>query len=660
MKSLLSAIVLTVLSVGLCENSLGQWSGDSTVNTPIAVASGVQSAPSVFSNGAGGALITWTDARSGNNDAYAQMINASGAVQWTANGIVVSAATGDQNNPMAVSDGSGGYIITWWDTRNSSWDIYAQRINSSGVAQWTADGVLICAAAGAQSFPMLVPDGSGGAIITWQDARGASQDIYAQRINGSGVVQWTTDGVAVCTATGSQMMPNLISDGSGGAIIAWTDARGINYDIYAQRLNANGDTLWTADGVLLCGANAMQDKQAIMSDSAGGAIIVWEDRRSGDWDVYAQRVNASGVVQWTSDGVIIVSTTDDQTIPVLVSDGSGGAIIAWNDFRSGTNADIYAQRINSSGTRLWGSTGKGVVTLTSGQGGPAIAIDGSGGAIVAWNDSRNGTTDIYAQRLDASGNALWNSGGIAICAATGSQDLGVINNRNIIPIVSDGSGGAIIVWSDPRNGGVNDVYAQWVGNNSSLPVELASFSARAKQSAVELAWSTATEVNSYGFEVQRQDIVNEGTNGIWTKIGFVPASGTSSGVREYSFTDQKPPAGRYGYRLKQVDKNGSFKYSNVEEVEMDAAPKEFTLGQNYPNPFNPATSIEFSVAQNGKAVMKIYNVLGQEVATVFDQEAEAGKYYQAQFNATRLASGVYVSVLESGGKRLLRKMLLVK
>jgi hypothetical protein len=664
-KKIASITIAIALLVGYQAELFAQWSGDSTVNTAISVATGNQSTPSAFSDGAGGALITWTDARSGNNDAYAQLVNASGVVQWATDGVIVSATTGDQNNPMAVSDGSGGYILAWWDTRGASYDIYTQRINSSGVSQWAANGIPICTAAGNQIFPMIVSDGSGGAIITWDDSRSGSSDVYAQRINGNGDTLWTANGVPVCTATGNQTSPIIIGDGSGGAIIAWTDARGINNDIYAQRINATGDTLWTADGVVITAATNSQMNPAMVADGSGGAILVWQDRRdsgTNGWDIYSQRVDASGVVQWTADGIPISTSADDQTIPVLVSDGSGGAIIAWSDFRSGTNADIYAQRVISSGSKQWISTGVGVVTLSSNQSSPVIASDSAGGAIIAWNDGRNSNiTDIYAQRLNGSGNALWQANGVAICTATGYQDLGVANNRNIRPMVSDGSGGAIVVWSDPRSGAGTDVYAQWMGSTSVLPVEMFSFSASVRGSTVNVRWTTATEVNNYGFEVERKAISGQlSAVSAWIEIGFVAAAGASNGPHEYSFTDQSLSAGVYTYRLKQVDKNGSFKYSNSSEVEVGVTPKEFTLGQNYPNPFNPSTTLEFTLATDGRAVVKVYDVLGQEVAIVFDQQAEAGRVYEANFDGRRLPSGVYVSVLESGGKRLLRKMLLVK
>ena len=151
--------------------------------------------------------------------------------QWSSNSAVNTAictATGIQGYPTIVSDGSGGAIITWFENRSGNWDIYAQRINASGVVQWTADGVAICTAASHQQYPTIVSDGSGGAIITWYDFRSGNYDIYAQRINASGIVQWTVNGVAICTATGDQYSPTVISDGSNGAIITWYDPRNGN------------------------------------------------------------------------------------------------------------------------------------------------------------------------------------------------------------------------------------------------------------------------------------------------------------------------------------------------------------------------------------------------------------------------------------------------
>src|SRR5712664_2056878 len=130
------------------------------------------------------------------------------------------------HKPAITSDGAGGAIVTWYDNRSGNWDIYAQRVNAEGVPQWTADGVALCTAANNQFDPTIASDGAGGAIVTWNDFRsGSGFDIYAQRVNAAGVPQWTVDGVALCTATNDQWRPMIAPDGAGGAIVTWYDLR---------------------------------------------------------------------------------------------------------------------------------------------------------------------------------------------------------------------------------------------------------------------------------------------------------------------------------------------------------------------------------------------------------------------------------------------------
>ena len=194
-----------------------------------------------------------------------------------------------------------------------------------------------------------------------------------------------------------------------------------------------------------------------------------------------------------------------------------------------------------------------------------------------------------------------------------------------------------------------------VPGTNPLPVEMTSFSASSNRLTAELQWSTATEVNNFGFEIERKT-----SNDSWTKIGFVAGAGTSTSLHNYSYVDNTVDAGLYQYRIKQIDKNGTFKYSSVMQVETGLAPKILSLGSNYPNPFNPSTSIEFSVPVDGRAALKVYNMLGQEVATLFDGVATAGKLMKVTFDASRLTSGVYFSRLESGGHALVTRMLLMK
>jgi hypothetical protein len=439
------------------------WAPNGTI---ISTASDNQYSPEICSDGAGGAIITWEDYRTGSNyDIYAQGINSSGNVQWTADGVAICTASNSQVIPQICNDGAGGAIITWMDYRGGTYsDIYAQRIDSSGNVQWTSNGVAICTASNDQEYPEICSDGVGGAIITWTSVwTGSISYIYAQRINSSGNVQWTSNGVAICTPSYSQFKSEICSDGAGGAIITWTDKRsGIDDDIYAQRIDPSGNVQWTADGVAICTASNYQQDPQICSDGAEGAIITWQDFRGGpDYDIYAQRIDSSGNVQWTANGVAICTASNNQWHPQICSNDAGGAIITWPDLRSGLFLDIYAQRIDSSGNVQWTANGVAICTASNIQEYPEICSDGAGGAIITWQDSRGGSNyDIYAQRIDSSGNVHWIADGVAICTA--------ISDEYRPEICSSGAESAIITWQDYRSRSNYDIYAQRIVDITSI------------------------------------------------------------------------------------------------------------------------------------------------------------------------------------------------
>ena len=190
-----------------------------------------------------------------------------------------------------------------------------------------------------------------------------------------------------------------------------------------------------------------------------------------------------------------------------------------------------------------------------------------------------------------------------------------------------------------------------------LPVELKSFTAQASGNNVNLNWSTATEVNNLGFEVQKK------VSGEFFAIGFINGKGTTTEIQNYSFTDNDLQNGSYTYRLKQVDLTGSFEYSNEVNVEV-TGPQYFALNQNYPNPFNPSTKIDFSLAVDSKITLKVFNMLGEEVTTLINGNMASGNHY-VNFNALNLNSGVYLYKLEAVGNdgssfTNVKKMTLIK
>jgi len=189
--------------------------------------------------------------------------------------------------------------------------------------------------------------------------------------------------------------------------------------------------------------------------------------------------------------------------------------------------------------------------------------------------------------------------------------------------------------------------------DTTVPVELTSFTASIINNSVELNWSTSTETNNSGFEVQRQ----YGTED-WETLGFVAGRGTTTEPSNYSYKDDLSSSGKYSYRLKQIDFDGSFEYSNVVNIDVDPV-VEFKLDQNYPNPFNPSTVISFSVAKKSNVMLNVYNIIGEQVATLVNEVKESGSY-QVEFNAVDLPSGIYIYRLDAENFTSTKKMMLIK
>jgi len=196
----------------------------------------------------------------------------------------------------------------------------------------------------------------------------------------------------------------------------------------------------------------------------------------------------------------------------------------------------------------------------------------------------------------------------------------------------------------------------WGDNDALLPVELKSFTLSIKDEHVELKWETITEVNNYGFEIQR----SEDKTG-WDVIGFVNGNGNSNIPHNYQFTDKdKLPDGNYYYRLKQIDTDGAFEYSPVLEIEINNIIEEYTLSQNYPNPFNPTTKINFSLPSETKVTVEIFNVLGEMVLSLIDNEILNSGKHEIIFDGSGFASGIYFYTLYTEKFSLTKKMILLQ
>jgi hypothetical protein len=195
------------------------------------------------------------------------------------------------------------------------------------------------------------------------------------------------------------------------------------------------------------------------------------------------------------------------------------------------------------------------------------------------------------------------------------------------------------------------------GGSVPLPIQMASFTASVvRDNDVEVAWKTVSETNNYGFEICRK----RGESGEWNKIAFVDGQGTTLVPQSYTYVDHAVSFGNYYYRIRQIDLDGKSEIFPAMEVSVGVLPGSMVLAQNYPNPFNPTTTIDFAVPQKSFVTLKVYNVLGQEIATVFEGNAETGRVYTAPFDASGFSSGLYYYRLVAGSFVDTKKMLLVR
>ena len=548
-----------------------QWSTDPAVNSAIITGVNQQSVCRIASDGHGGAIVTWWDYEfsTSDYDIYAQRIDSMGNLCWDPAGVSVCTNPAHQQNPEMASDGEGGAIITWFDQRNGKNEIFAQKINAEGIVQWTADGVSVGTVENhyQHSSPAIVNDGYGGAIIAWEDWRGdlynAERAMYAQHFNANGEILWGTGGIPLSGKPGERT--RITNDGMGGAIVTWhryidtTDIK--HFDVYAQQVSSGGSTGWGQDGMLVCTYSGDQMRAELTGDGKGGAIIVWEDYRDGHTysNLCAQRVSHGGLMRWNEDGIVLAPIALGQRWQKITGDGKSGAIVTWQY----SNNIIYAQRIDSSGVCRWPSDGAAIGAAGDSRY-PDIVSDGNNGAIITWYDFRgSGKGDIFAQRINTEGEILWTVNGASICRNQAGQASPVIT--------TDGNAGAIIAWDDVRNNEISsaDIYAQKINRNGTL----------------------GNETNPVS------------TNSIQT-----------------------------------------FKTS---------------LDQNFPNPFSESTQINFTTGSYGNTSVKIYDIYGREVLTLLDREMVPGTY-TLNLDAGPLEEGIYFCRLQNGSSSITRSMVVFK
>jgi hypothetical protein len=351
-------------------------------------------------------------------DVYIQKALGSGSIagDWPVDGVPVFRDTVNGDASL-LPDGDGGVFVTWIrSVPFDGWRIGLQHVTHHGViaAGWPDTGITVCNADAQGLTYSFASDGRGGILAAWAPRTEAT--LRVQRLTAAGLPApgWPDDGLVVCQAAGTREVGVVVPLDDGGGIIAWRDRRSGDWDVYAARVSGNGAFAqeWPVNGLLICGAPGDQWQPSGCPDGNGGAFLAWADRRSGDWDTYVQHLSAAGSIPpgWASGGQPVSIAPRSQFSPWPVSDGTGGVVLTWSDFRAdttGSRPNLYAHRLTAAGEPAsgWQQYGTPVRVAPTSISATGPVADGAGGILVGWVDYNQSsvTSRVYVQRVAGDG-----------------------------------------------------------------------------------------------------------------------------------------------------------------------------------------------------------------------------------------------------------------
>jgi hypothetical protein len=593
-------------------------------------------------------------------------------------------------DPHICSNSAGGCYVTYdYDNLYYPRKMAVERIDKYGYKPWGIKKQIL-GELPQQWQAAIIEDGEGGLIVGYEDNEWIppyyfKSRVRVQKVDSIGNFLWGSTGIRVSVQELNQGNIRIINDGNGGCIVVWNqELSDYTYEYRANRINQLGERTWSDSGIFIVNSLSSEPASIVKSidgnyyvqysniyrlnqygqilnqyygnmlgqpvpDTEGGVIISGGANWSiNGYTLIAQRKDSLGNNLWQEPYVEIADSLDINTL-LNINYNNGYYYYSWTGKKNGIDKIAQFQALRLDGTKLFseGSLPLSNYPIDALLGG--ILSSDSGSVVLIWEDFRP-DDGVFAQKVDTSGKKLWDTTDVRLYSGAYAD----------LFTTTDGNGGAIglgwhqydfsiRVFNVSKNGIMGEVV---------VPVELISFTANMINDKVELNWQTATELNNQVFQIERRKTQDEGIKE-WENIGSINGSGTTTEPQSYTFIDENISAGIYQYRLKQMDYDGSFEYSNEIEVYVGIAPKEFVLEQNYPNPFNPSTTIKFQLPNDGMVTLKVYDILGNEVTTLINEQKPQGRY-EVNFNASQLASGVYVYKLRAGDFISSKKMIHLK
>ncbi|RPI71668.1 MAG: T9SS C-terminal target domain-containing protein, partial [Ignavibacteriales bacterium] len=553
------------------------------------------------------------------------------------------------NTPSATSDyhavhsdENGNYYVVWGDNG----DIKFKHSSDYGLT-WSPN-IIVFTSNNICGWPVVKSNQNHVYVVCHQLA--GDYEILFRYSSDYGQT-WNTPQIISGMDDGS-ITPQLAISGSD-IIAAWERRVNNFYDIIYRRSTDHGVT-WSPEGNI--SGSLGSHSRWLQIEAAGSTVFcTWlESVTYPESDIYFSKSTDGGETWWLTPPPITNDPRPQNRIYMKVVSENDIYIVS-DDIITFNFDELYLM-YSSNGGNSW-STPSNITNNAGHSNTPCLEVI-ENNLYLTWADNSHtapayDNMDIFFKWSSDNGVTWQDSINLSDNPETSSRPR--ICSALFITLQGVIWADFTVVWYDYSTGDAEILARN--GTQIIVPVELTSFTSEVRGNDVLLNWTTASELNNKGFEIEKSQ-KSKDKNQKWEKIGFVEGKGTTTEEQIYSFTDNNLAQGIYQYRLNQFDFDGTFEYSDIVEVNINS-PGEFYLSQNYPNPFNPVTNILFAINSSLFVSLKVYDVLGNEVASLVNEEKDAGEY-KVQFNAEGLGSGIYFYSLKTGNNILTNKMLLLK
>ncbi|HEX9253622.1 MAG TPA: T9SS type A sorting domain-containing protein [Ignavibacteriaceae bacterium] len=643
-------LVIFILIIFYYDTAQSQWVNDPSSNTKLVIDPVDPINITALKDFSGGAYVFWEDKKgSSESDIYFIHFNKNGDVSFRADGKVVSTRSGVKENPVVFLEPSGNSIVLWkgYDKKKNS-DLYIQKLSKNGLRLWTNDGIQLTESKIEKVDYSLRVDSRGyshTSFITKNSAASNKFSVRYYRITPGGKTLSDSLKGVLYNSNNTISETEIIPDNKGGSYIFWLENQNQKAVLLAQYVDSTGSKKWGSKPLIIS-----KKGNSVLNYSVGklGKAVYTAITYQGTHKIiYQNLISDQGKLLWGNDGKLLTYQKGSQINPQFAFVDSS-VVVSWtNEFEK--IKDVFVQRFDVKGNRMWGNNGKRIINIKGNQFGQRIVYDQKNGVVLAWIDKRESNSDanLYIQKIDLGGNFVWDSSGVMISSSKNME-------KSYLNLIPDGEGGAVAVFKgslDKRN----DIYGQKIFSTGTYASQILGFTTQVIGDSVKIFWYAANENEGTTYSIYRAGVENP-QESEWKLAGSL-VKNKKTNTNYYEFYDYPDINGSIYYRIVQNNDKIKPQYSGIEKVDYFRDVESIVLGQNYPNPFSDSTTISFYLPEEEEVSFEFFNSNIETVKKIEDVEYPAGKN-EIVFNAKNLPPGIYFYRLKRGKFVDVKKMII--